>query len=220
MKKIILASAIAVFGFSNAQIKKGTVYLSGQLSYSHEKDNNFESKVNTVTIMPTAGFFVASNFAVGLGVGYANSKMTRDQTLTGEGGIYKFNTEYSQPTIKIAPFARKYWNLSENLYLFGQIEIPVEFGKEEFESNISIMGNNGFTSVQTNTGKTEFTRVGVNIKPGLDYFLNKNWSLEATLGEFGYSNFKLKGADEGINTYNFGVNFASVGLGVKYVFAK
>ncbi len=31
MKKILLAGAVALFGLSNAQIAKGTTYVSGQL---------------------------------------------------------------------------------------------------------------------------------------------------------------------------------------------
>ena len=57
------------------------------------------------------------------------------------------------------------------------------------------------------------------MKPGLDYFLNKNWSIEATIGEFGYSNYKPKDGDA-TNNYNFGLNLSSVTFGVKYVFAK
>jgi hypothetical protein len=57
------------------------------------------------------------------------------------------------------------------------------------------------------------------VKPGLDYFLNKNWTIEATIGEFGYSNFKYKNA-KSVDNYNFGLDLSSVGIGVKYVFAK
>ncbi|MNW09445.1 hypothetical protein D3C71_2064470 [compost metagenome] len=57
------------------------------------------------------------------------------------------------------------------------------------------------------------------MKPGLDYFLNKNWTIEATIGEFGYNNFKPKDGDA-VNNYSFGLNLANVGIGVKYVFAK
>lgn len=220
MKKIFLAGAIAAFGFSNAQINKGTVYLSGQVSYAHEKDNNVNSKKNTVIIMPTAGFFVAPNLAIGAGVGYVNTKFTKDETINGEAGVFRFNNINEQSAFRIVPFVRKYWTLSEKLFFFGQLEIPVEFGREEYETHSSFIGDFGNYAFNDNSGKTKFTTVGVNIKPGLDYFLNKNWSIEATLGEFGYSNYKVKDIDYSKDTYNFGVNLASVGIGVKYVFAK
>lgn len=220
MKKIFLAGAIAIFGFSNAQIAKGTVYLSGQISYAHEKDNNVNSKKDNVTIMPTAGFFVAPNLAIGAGIGYVNTKFTKDQTINGMAGVFRFNNINEQSALRIAPFARKYWTLSEKLFFFGQLEIPVEFGREEYEAHSSFVGDFGDYSVNNSNGKTKFTTVGVNIKPGLDYFLNKNWSIEATLGEFGYSNYKVNDTDYSKDTYNFGVNLAAVGIGVKYVFAK
>jgi hypothetical protein len=38
MKKLIIAGAITLFGLSNAQIKTGTVYVSGQVNYSKEEN--------------------------------------------------------------------------------------------------------------------------------------------------------------------------------------
>ncbi|WP_241775040.1 hypothetical protein [Chryseobacterium sp. ERMR1:04] len=37
MKKLLLASAMALFSLSNAQIKPGTVYISGQVGYTQKK---------------------------------------------------------------------------------------------------------------------------------------------------------------------------------------
>ena len=94
----------------------------------------------------------------------------------------------------------------------------MQFGKTETEN--SSVATNGNTVV-TNSTSTEakYTKIGVTVKPGLDYFLNKNWSIEATIGEFGYSNYKPKDGDA-TNNYNFGLNLSSVTFGVKYVFAK
>jgi outer membrane protein W len=84
------------------------------------------------------------------------------------------------------------------------------FGNDKLE--------NTFANVTTTT-EEKFNSFGVAVKPGLDYFLNKNWTIEATIGEFGYSNFKYKNA-KSVDNYNFGLDLASVGIGVKYVFAK
>ncbi|MEG0762172.1 MAG: DUF3575 domain-containing protein, partial [Chryseobacterium sp.] len=95
---------------------------------------------------------------------------------------------------------------------FGQLSVPMQFGTEKSEENF----NN-----TTVSEKVKYNAYGVSIKPGLDYFLNKNWTIEATIGEFGYntSKYDLEGA-KSVNNFNFGLNLANVGIGVKYVFAK
>lgn len=218
MKKLLIASAVALFGLSNAQIAKGTVYLSGTVGYSQVESNNGDTKKENFNVLPTAGFFVAPNFAVGLGVGFQTQKDTNVNTAT-LGNITTVSTnEVKKPAFVIAPFARKYWTLSDKLYFFGQLAVPMQFGKTETET--SSVSTNGTTTVSTSTStEAKYTQVGVTVKPGLDYFLNKNWTIEATIGEFGYNNFKPKDGDA-VNNYSFGLNLANVGIGVKYVFAK
>ncbi|AZA76757.1 DUF3575 domain-containing protein [Chryseobacterium sp. G0186] len=220
MKKILLAGAVALFGLSNAQIAKGTTYVSGQLGYSQNENNNNDTKIESFKVLPTVGYFVNTNLAVGLGVGYKNDKTT----VTTEGSIAGANfvneNKNTTSAFVVAPFVRKYWTLADKLYIFGQLEVPMEFGqyKSEKESTSTI----GSTTTNTSSSdKANYTSIGVNIKPGLDYFLNKNWSIEATFGEFGYNTNKLNvdGAKR-VNDYKFGLNLSSVTFGVKYVFAK
>ncbi|MCW3161839.1 outer membrane protein [Chryseobacterium oryctis] len=202
MKKVLLAGAIALFGLSNAQIVKGTTFLSGTLNYSSSQNNNNDTKVDDLTLVPTVGYFVGTNVAVGLGVGYASHVEKAE-----------FANGYDKAThqgVVVEPFVRKYWTLGEKLYIFGQLSVPMQFGNTKNEESIA--------NVTTST-KNNFTAVGVSVKPGLDYFLNKNWTIEATIGEFGYSNFKYKDA-KSVDNYNFGFDLASVGIGVKYVFSK
>lgn len=202
MKKLLLAGAVALFGLSNAQIAKGTTYVSGTLNFSSTENNNNNQTNNELTLVPTVGYFVAPNLAVGVGVGYASATKKVDGEL--------IDTKFTKSAVVVEPFVRKYWTLGEKFFIFGQLSVPMQFGNDKNE----VSTNN--TSVTT---KDKFNSFGVAVKPGLDYFLNKNWTLEATIGEFGYSNFKYKDA-KSVNNYNFGLDLASVGIGVKYVFAK
>lgn len=220
MKKVLLAGAIALFGLSNAQIAKGTAYLSGQVGYAQEENNNNDSKIESFRIVPTAGYFVGTNLAVGLGVGYVNDKYTTTTTGNVAGASYISESKDTQSAFVVAPFVRKYWTLADKLYIFGQLEVPMEFGnvKTEESTTTTVAGT---TTTESSSSKANYTAVGVNIKPGLDYFLNKNWSIEATFGEFGYntSKFDVDGA-KSVNNYKFGLNLSAVTFGVKYVFAK
>ena len=128
--------------------------------------------------------------------------------------------EFKTPALVIEPFARKYWTLSDKLYIFGQLQVPLEFGKEELDFNSDGNGGDPILSAPF-MQKNNYTNIGVNIKPGLDYFITKNWSIEATIGEFGYNTYKrdIDGAKRA-DDYKFGISLTSVTFGVKYVFAK
>lgn len=221
MKKILLAGAVALFGLSNAQIAKGTTYISGQLGYSQNENNNNDTKIESFKVLPTVGYFVDTNLAVGLGVGYKNDnvKVTTEGNLV-PAGTYVNENKTTTSAFVVAPFVRKYWTLGDKLYIFGQLEVPMEFGQFKDEDNRTETVGSTVTKKST-SDKANYTSIGVNVKPGLDYFLNKNWSIEATFGEFGYNTNKLDvdGAKR-VNDYKFGLNLSSVTFGVKYVFAK
>ncbi|WP_343685986.1 outer membrane beta-barrel protein [Chryseobacterium gleum] len=220
MKKILLMGAVALFGLSNAQIAKGTSYLSGQVGYYHNESNKFETQIkdDVIKILPTAGYFVNNNLAVGLGIGY-KSAVTK-YYVSGAVIANPYEIKYTDNAFVVAPFVRKYWTLSDKLFLFGQLQVPLEFGQEKLDFNSKGNGGDPILSAPF-TEKNNYTNIGVNIKPGLDYFLTKNWSIEATIGEFGYNTYKkdMEGAKR-TNDYKFGINLASVTFGVKYVFAK
>ncbi|WP_106917556.1 outer membrane beta-barrel protein [Chryseobacterium aurantiacum] len=222
MKKFLLTVAVALFGISNAQIAKKTVYLSGQIEYHHKELSNVNVtiKEDIVKVIPTVGYFIDANLAIGLGLGY---KSTDGKYKIGDSSISTvLTTKESDNAFVVAPFIRKYWSLSDKLYFFGQLQVPLEFGEEKVvlnsdgvEMGIDPLLFNSFS------GKNNYTAIGVNIQPGFDYFLNKNWSIEATIGEFGYNTHKrdIDGAKR-VNDYKFGLNLSSVTFGVKYVFAK
>ncbi|WP_277115195.1 outer membrane beta-barrel protein [Chryseobacterium sp.] len=218
MKKILLAGAVALFGLSNAQIAKGTTYLSGSVGYSQVETNNGNLKTENFNVLPTVGYFVNTNLAIGLGVGYQTEKTTATTTTTIGNATTVSENVIKQPAFVVAPFVRKYWTLSDKLYIFGQLAVPMQFGTTETETSSVTTAGNTTISNSTST-EAKYTQIGVTVKPGLDYFLNKNWSIEATIGEFGYSNYKPKDGDA-TNNYNFGLNLSSVTFGVKYVFAK
>ncbi|GAA5101374.1 hypothetical protein GCM10023210_41030 [Chryseobacterium ginsengisoli] len=219
MKKVLLAGAIALFGLSNAQIAKGTAYLSGSVGYSQQESDNGNYKKENFNVLPTVGYFVGTNLAVGLGIGYQTEKVTEITNTTVFPGATAVSTsEIKKPAFVVAPFVRKYWTLGDKLYIFGQLAVPMQFGKTETEATTVVTSGSTTTTNSTST-EAKYTQIGVTVKPGLDYFLNKNWSIEATIGEFGYNNYKPKDGDA-TNNYNFGLNLSSVTFGVKYVFAK
>ncbi|MGL6038623.1 outer membrane beta-barrel protein [Soonwooa sp.] len=213
MKKLFLVGAVALFASVNAQIAQGTTFVSGQVSYSGNESKvtsdfgtSDESKENSFAVAPVVGYFVAPNLAIGVGVGY--------QSTTSEpGGILGESFDKSTvSTFTVEPLVRKYWNVSDNFLLFGQLSVPMAFGSLKGQEN-------GEADVKGNVNS-----FGVVVKPGIDYIISPNWTIEATIGEFGYrstsfkpeenpNNFKVKN-----DNYNFGLNLGSVTFGVKYLF--
>lgn len=218
MKKLFLSSAVALFGLSNGQIAKETAYLSGSIGYSKTEHKDVNNKQEKFNVLPTVGYFVGTNLAVGLGIGYQTEKVTNIVSSNASSSTTAVSTgEVKMPAFVVAPFVRKYWTLGDKLYIFGQLAVPMQFGKKETATSVVISGSTN----STNSTSTEikYTQIGVTVKPGLDYFFNKNWSIEATIGEFGYNNFKPKDGNAK-NDYTFGLNLSSINFGVKYVFAK
>lgn len=194
MKKLLLVGAVALFGAVNAQIAQGTMYVSGNVGYEGVKNNNSDVTGDRFSVVPTVGYFVASNVAVGVGVGYSSESVKNNE------GVKK-----STSAFVVEPFARKYWNVSDNVLLFGQLSVPMAFGNDKVKVD------------SKEISKDKFSAFGVVVKPGIDYVIAPNWTIEATLGEFGYRTAKYKDA-KSVENYKFGVDLGSVSFGVKYLF--
>lgn len=200
MKKLILAVAVLALGV-NAQAQEskgleGRSFIMGQVGYNQNyesyKSDVFQStKKQSYSILPAYGYFISPSVAIGGAVGYIGST-------EGKGATRAISNEYV-----IQPLARKYWSVANNLYIFGQASIPFSFGDNKYAG-------------QTN----DFTKYGVEIKPGIDYLISNNWSLEASVGLFSWSAYNPKhGANT--NDFNFGINSGLLGglnIGVKYIF--
>jgi len=206
MKKLILAITLLTFGSNlNAQQSdesmslNGRWFLMGQAGYNSSNEGDTQS----YNFIPQVGTFVAEDVALGLGIGYQGTKEEREfNDMT--------NTDKSELFI-IKPLARKYWNINEKLYFFGELAVPFGFGKITNENTV---GNT------TSSTEAKYTNIGVQLAPGLDYYLSNNWSIEATIGLLGWNSVKPEEGDAS-NSFNFGLNSGvdtGVKIGVKYLF--
>lgn len=81
-------------------------------------------------------------------------------------------------TVVVEPLVRKYWNVAGSLYFFGQGAVPMLFGEN------------------TST-------FGVTLTPGLDYVVNKWFTVELSATVAGLHFTSVKGGD---TSTDFGVN--------------
>ena len=101
---IILLNTIA----ANAQIKKGSLLLGGQLSFStgSQKLNDVHTwKANSIEISPSFGKAVADNLIVGIDAGFGFSK--GNQPAPPNGGTIKSNSAGA------GIFIRKYYFINK-----------------------------------------------------------------------------------------------------------
>ncbi len=201
MKKLILAFTALAFGANvNAQEGlEGRSFIMGQVGYSqtydsYKSDVYKSTKEQSYSILPSYAYFISPSVAIGGALGYKGTT----GYVGNDADIKRTTNEFI-----IQPMIRKYWGVANNLYIFGQASIPVTFG-----------------DAKVGDTKQEFTSYGFEVKPGIDYFLSKNWSVEATVGLFGWNAYNPKGGSN-TNDFNFGINSGLIGglnIGVKYVF--
>lgn len=204
MKKVLLVGAVALFGAVNAQVAtsvegfvKGDTFITGAIGYTSEKQNNFEE--NVFTVAPSVGHFVSPNIAVGARVGYTNGTM--------EDTFATVVVSEEVDAVNAGVFGRYYTTPASKFSLFG--ELNVNYASAKYTEN------NGITAAT----ETKYNGFNFGIAPGVNYFISKNFALEAAVGVLSYSTMKedVAGA-EAVDTFNFGLNFTDVTLGLVYKF--
>ena len=195
MKKLALAFALVFVCIgTKAQGLKGTWFAGGNLSYTKTEFSTKASddlNAKAFTIMPLAGKFIAPTVAVGGALGYTHSDTD---------GL-------KNNTFTVMPLARKYWNISGNLYVFGQMALPLAFGK-----------------IKNDMPDIDTFGMHLEVSPGFDLIVNDWMTIEAyfTLFSTGFSRVKQDGTSATNWTFKGetinGRSFGDMTVGVKFLF--
>ena len=201
MKKVILSvAAVFAFGFANAQetateggFAQGDLFISGAVGFGSDKTGDV--KTNTFEIAPSIGYFVTSNIAVGGRLGYVSTKE--------EDGL-----ETKTNTFSVEAFGRYYMTPDSKFSFFG--ELAVNYGTSKIEEE------NVFPLEDSEYKENGF---GVQVAPGVSYFLNSNLAIEASFGILGYNTVEpdVDGA-ESTDTFRFGLDMRDINFGIVYKF--
>ncbi|MCH8555118.1 MAG: porin family protein [Schleiferiaceae bacterium] len=217
MKKITLILGLVVGTYTaQAQLEKGSLLLSGDIGFNSSTGKmEITSGGNTVTqadpkftdfnLNLQGGYFVADNFAVGLGIGYGLSKITED----GDD----FLDEISTGIFAINPFARYYIPYTNKFAFFAQLDLGIGFGSTKTESR---MGNT------TITDEGSVNVFGIGVSPGFTYFLTESIGLDLRVGFLGYNSASTSFESNNSTTtnsisgtgVNIGLNSLTFGLSV------
>lgn len=206
MKKLVLASAVALFGFMNAQ--KGSVLVQGDISYNTSKTTanttgaSSEIKADIFSFNPTIGYQFTDHLTAGVKLGVSTSKQTVNYNQSG-GSI---NTESKNNAFQYGVFGRYTMPLSDLFSVYGDLDIYANNGK------VTTPNFNGSTVVYTDT-KTE--GFGVQFTPNLFINLKNSFGLNFNIGGIGYEYSKVKDYNNKTNSFGF-----SFGQGVTFGISK
>ncbi|MEY3498984.1 MAG: hypothetical protein RL308_653 [Bacteroidota bacterium] len=203
MKNLLLVAGIVLLGLTaNAQEKKedkgleGIWWVAGQVSYNSSESGN--NKTTSTMILPIVGAFISPSVTAGIGIGNISSKTENGSLTTADSN-----------TFVIKPLMRKYWNVSGNLFFYGQAALPIMFGKDKVEDS-------------------KYTSFGLELAPGFDYIINKWMTVETSFTIFNLSSTTSTPA-VGDKTTTFGFNanpmnsvadrsIGNLQVGVKFLF--
>jgi len=205
MKKLLLSLiAVSALAFTTqAQTEKGKFMLGGNVEFNSTKENGASKSDTKFNIVPSVGYFISDNFAIGTGVGFGFAK-------NQEGTTALPNAATKTQEFVVAPFARYYKGINESFKFFGQLSVPMAFG------------NNKVTADGDNYAKvSKYNNVGVALSPGFAFFPSKKFGIEFSVQGISYNNDSVKdnngtkigGSDK---SFNIGANFFAPKIGVQF----
>jgi hypothetical protein len=150
-----------------AQPSKGTFLVGGNFSATFGKNEysfpgaDYESKSNTFSFSPRAGYFVADNFLLGLSLPLY---FTKSETTSGGLGGGQTTNESSSNSVGIGPFLRYYIPVNEKFFVLTEAGYFLAW--QHYESKVPYPSEGD--------DKIKQIKIGA----GLAYFVNKNVAVE------------------------------------------
>lgn len=210
MKKyIIILAAIHAAICVNAQLQEGGNMINANFSFS-KAGNNFadtayfqNSKSNSSSNFSLAlsyGHFVRTNKLLGVSFGYQNrNEVNKQYAAKGSANQTSSQASTKGETYNAGIFGRYYkWIYKDKLALFGHLAANYTF------VYVNLSGNNSGASQPTSYYHTsEYSNgFGLGIKPGITYFVTKNFAIETMFGSMDYSWLRRKqSVPTGLSTY-------------------
>lgn len=193
MKKLfcfLLSLGISV-AYVNAQTTAGGIMLGGGFSFVSTSYSGTDTNESEFTFLPSAGYFLFDNFALGLNltIGSAKSEVGGTDTKTSSFGF--------------GPFARYYMFTNNEKFAF--------YGQAAF--NIGSSKTDPGAGADLKSGTFDFT-----VSPGFSYFFNEHWALDLGFRGIGVrSQDPDKDVDNNESTtFFFGLNSFAPNFGVRY----
>lgn len=213
-----------------AQTSAGTLMLGGNLGFNSFNGGENSATVGATTttvekkaftnwsVSPAIGYFIMNDLAVGLRLSLGG--ITRGQAVSTDG---RNRENFNSFDLGVELFGRYYMNLSDKLYLFGDLGVGYMSSSwtRRVASTTNPAGFNDGNAVKQ-------TGLGVNIAPGLAYFPSEKWGIDLTLNRI-VSFMSMTETEEAPNnagktedkSTDFGIGLGlNPSLGLHYYFGK
>ncbi len=198
-RKIYFIAVLLIVGLLMPSLSWGNVFTerrsyfigghAGFFNYDWKyTDESFKYKSSTFTIDVSNGWFLNDNFAVGLKLGYGYTK--DDDVITTDNIDY--TTVYTTRTFRLGLFTRNYIGLTKRISLFVETSAVGGFGGIKTENSTDLL--------LTSTSSGNHFSLEVGLRPGIAFFFNNGFSVEATVGFIGFTYQKQKTGDLAIDT--------------------
>ena len=207
MKKLVLSLiAVTALAFSTqAQTEKGNFMIGGNVELNSGKSDGAPKSNIDFSVIPSVGYFVTDNLAIGTGIGYQVSK---DYTYNSVTPALGFSTK--QQAFVVSPFARYYKGINDQFKFFGQLSVPMSFGN----TKVGTVDGDNYTKVSKDNN------VGVALSPGFAFFPSKKFGIEFSVNGISYNDYSRKDGNDndngGSKNFNIGANFFAPKIGVQF----
>lgn len=204
MKQLLFLAAFALGSQTlHAQsIAAGTVSLGGSVGYNQNTSSGSSSNANSnsasyilasetvdkqVNISPAASYFVADNLAVGLMLGYYNTRRTESRMFAPSVQISGFNKTTSM-SLRVGAFAQYYKMLTTQFGVTGRLGAGYQHAKQDrtgYSDQSTTADYYNYVSTSTSNGYY------VDLTPGLIFFPVPKFGLSASIGTLSFNNYKV-----------------------------
>jgi hypothetical protein len=228
-RNILVVLTLLAFSTANAQTDKGQKFIGGQMNLQGSTNMIIDdlilnrSQTFGANVVPSLGFFVRDNFAVGGTLIYSHSRSTlRRESPFADAPLMLININESATNgYGIGGFVRYYVDLSEKLkfYLNGGINYTYSTQEKITTQNDPISGNPGVPTLQKNLLNT----ANIAIAPGFVFFVTPKFGIQTSIGSvfYQFTNTRSKQGPSytsNIGNYGFNLNLSSFYFGVNFHF--
>jgi hypothetical protein len=205
------------------QLEKGTFFLGGGLGYSTSSSSQTEPTTSNVlesansgySISPDFGYFLKSNWVVGLSLPIG--RVERMTSQINSSGMETPKSRTKSTSFGVAPFVRKYFPVSEVFSFFLQARAGY------YQSRLEL--SNIFATPNTSTS-LEFEEFTIDATAGLTYFPKKWLGINLSIAPLSFSagssrqEFPQNSVDQTSSGFSLGFDSSVIGLGVNIFIPK
>ena len=182
------------FGLSHADS-----FITGGINYNTIIYGENTDQVHSFVFSSRFGGFVSDHFAIGISLAYENAPLASSY-LDKQTDLESFD---------VGAFSRYYFQPNRNFSIFLDFNIT-----QNYTTLSRDVGNSYYYSNST-IEKTKFKGTAVAFAPGLNYFLNTHFAIEAIWGSIKYeTSRKDEENSESLNSFNIGLSLEDITLGL------